>query len=81
MSKTLTKDDIETRPEMVYREPGDHERLAHYVDKRRFSLVDAAIAGTEVEALCGKRWIPTRDPEKFPICQQCQAIVDYRSKD
>lgn len=73
--------DIETRPETVYREPGDDEKFAHYYDKRIYSLVDAQVNGTPIVALCGKVWIPTRDPEKFPKCPECQAIVDYRSVD
>jgi hypothetical protein len=24
--------------------------------------------------LCGKKWIPNRDPEKFPICPTCKEI-------
>lgn len=76
-----TKQDVETRPKVIYREPGDAEKLAHYYDKRVYSLVDCILAGTPITAQCGKVWIPTRDPEKFPICPECQAIVDYRSVD
>jgi uncharacterized C2H2 Zn-finger protein len=27
-----------------------------------------------VKALCGKIWVPTRDPEKFPVCPTCKEI-------
>jgi len=27
-----------------------------------------------VKALCGKNWIPSRDPEKYPICPTCKEI-------
>ena len=27
-----------------------------------------------VVALCGKKWIPNRDPERYPICQTCADI-------
>ncbi|WP_344707408.1 DUF3039 domain-containing protein, partial [Marihabitans asiaticum] len=27
-----------------------------------------------VIALCGKKWIPGRDPEKFPTCPECKEI-------
>ena len=30
--------------------------------------------GTPVVALCGKVWVPSRDPERFPICPECQEI-------
>jgi len=25
-------------------------------------------------ALCGKKWIPNRDPQKFPVCPTCKEI-------
>lgn len=51
---------------------GDHERLSHYVPKAE--LMDAMVNGTPVIALCGKVWIPSRDPEKFPVCPECKEI-------
>ena len=27
-------------------------------------------------ALCGKVWVPSRAPEKFPVCPSCQEIWD-----
>jgi hypothetical protein len=32
--------------------------------------------GTPVTALCGKVWVPGRDPSKFPICPDCQKIYE-----
>jgi hypothetical protein len=32
--------------------------------------------GAPVVALCGKVWIPNRDPGKFPVCPQCKAIFE-----
>ncbi len=49
---------------------GDHERFAHIV--KRDELADAMIFGKEITALCGKKWIPARDPEKFPVCPDCR---------
>ena len=63
---------IETRPETEDLEPGDHERFAHYVRKEK--IVESAVSGTPVTALCGKKWIPSRDPNKFPICPTCKEI-------
>ena len=51
---------------------GDHERFAHYVQKDK--IVESAVTGTPVKALCGKIWVPGRDPSKFPICPDCQKI-------
>jgi hypothetical protein len=51
---------------------GDHERFAHYVEKAK--IVESAVTGSPVKALCGKVWVPGRDPSKFPICPDCEAI-------
>jgi hypothetical protein len=55
-------------------EPGDHERNSHYVRKEK--IVESAVLGTPVKALCGKTWVPGRDPEKFPICPICKEIYE-----
>lgn len=53
-------------------EPGDHERFSHYVRKEK--ILESALSGTPVVALCGKVWVPGRDPEKFPVCPVCKEI-------
>lgn len=53
-------------------EDGDHERFSHYVPKAK--LMEAMVNGTPVVALCGKVWIPSRNPEKFPVCPDCKEI-------
>ncbi|HET9656881.1 MAG TPA: DUF3039 domain-containing protein [Kineosporiaceae bacterium] len=55
-------------------EPGDHERFAHYVRKEK--ILESALSGTPVVALCGKVWVPGRDPSKFPVCPVCKEIYD-----
>jgi hypothetical protein len=55
-------------------EPGDHERFAHYVRKEK--ILESALSGEPVIALCGKVWVPHRDPNKFPVCPVCQEIYD-----
>jgi hypothetical protein len=57
---------------------GDHERFSHFVDKEK--LTEAMVMGTPVVALCGKVWVPSRDPEKFPVCPECkEAWEELRS--
>lgn len=51
---------------------GDHERLSHFVPKDK--LMEAMVNGTPVIALCGKVWVPSRDPEKYPVCPECKEI-------
>lgn len=66
-----TDTDTVTRP---VTDDGDHDRFAHYVDKSK--LTAAYVEGTPVRALCGKLWVPTRDPDRYPICPTCKEIVD-----
>lgn len=55
-------------------EDGDHERFSHYVQKDK--IVESAVTGKPVRALCGKIWTPGRDPEKFPVCPSCKEIYE-----
>lgn len=57
---------------------GDHERFSHYVKKDK--IVDSAVSGAPVRALCGKIWTPGRDPERFPVCPECKKIYDGLKK-
>ena len=65
---TDTIEDRRTSPT----DPGGHERFSHYVDKHK--LTEAMVMGTPVVALCGKVWVPSRAPEKYPVCPTCQEI-------
>ena len=69
---------VEERTELRY-EDGDHERFAHYADKDE--IMAAMVNGTPVRALCGKVWVPSRDPQKFPICPECKEIYDSGTDD
>ncbi|MBP2437802.1 DUF3039 domain-containing protein [Microbacterium amylolyticum] len=60
------------------KDPGDHERFSHYVQKEK--IVESAITGKPVRALCGKKWTPGRDPEKFPVCPSCKEIYESLTK-
>ncbi|SDH91513.1 DUF3039 domain-containing protein [Agrococcus jejuensis] len=53
---------------------GDHDRFSHYVKKEK--ILQSALTGKAVRALCGKKWTPGRDPEKFPICPTCKEIYE-----
>lgn len=58
---------------------GDHERLSHYVEKDKYT--EAMVMGTPVVALCGKVWVPSRDPEKYPVCPECKEAWEALAKD
>lgn len=67
---TLLDEDVDTSLD----DPGDHDRFSHYVKKNK--IMPSAIEGTPLEALCGKKWVPSRDPEKFPVCPECKEIYE-----
>jgi hypothetical protein len=56
---------------------GDHERFAHYVQKNK--IMESAMSGAPVVALCGKVWVPNRDPKKYPVCPMCKEIYESMS--
>jgi hypothetical protein len=65
-------EDTRLDEEHVTNDSGDHERFSHYVPKDK--LTEAMVNGTPVIALCGKVWVPSRDPQKFPVCPDCKEI-------
>jgi len=58
----------------TFDEDGDHDRFSHYV--RKGKLMESMVEGTPVVALCGKVWVPTRNPEKYPTCPTCKEIYE-----
>lgn len=56
---------------------GDHDRYSHYVKKDE--ILPSTIEGTPVKALCGKVWVPTRDPKRYPVCPTCKEIMESLS--
>ena len=65
---------------------GDHERMAHIVlegwkpEDGDFvsagpSVVEGLVNGTAVKALCGKVWVPSRDPKRYPLCPTCKELA------
>jgi hypothetical protein len=55
-------------------EEGDHERFSHYANKNK--IMESALTGKPIRALCGKLWTPSRDPEKFPVCPSCKEVYE-----
>lgn len=56
---------------------GDPERLTHIVNQALpdNSVVAAIMNGTEVVAMCGHRFVPYRDPERYPVCRPCREAL------
>ena len=49
---------------------GDHDRFAHYC--RKADITRAMVTGEAIVALCGKKWVPARDPSRYPVCPTCK---------
>ncbi len=60
------------------RDDGDGDRFAHFV--RRDRANQSLENGGAVVALCGKIWIPLRDPSSYPVCPRCKALRDEMGK-
>jgi hypothetical protein len=66
---------------------GDHDRMAHIVlegykpKESEFvstgpSVVEGMVNRTAVRALCGKEWVPGRDPGRYGLCPTCKEIAE-----
>jgi hypothetical protein len=68
--------DTEIRPDVAPPAlDGDHEKNAHIVYPKE-KILEASVTGTPVIALCGKVWVPNRDPERFPVCPTCIEVFE-----
>jgi hypothetical protein len=65
---------------------GDHDRMAHIVLEGYTpkdgdyvsagpSVVEGIVNRTAVRALCGKEWVPGRDPKRYGLCPTCKEIA------
>lgn len=50
---------------------GDDTRSANAL------ILEARVNGTPITALCGHVWVPSRDPEKHPLCDKCVEIFNF----
>jgi Protein of unknown function (DUF3039) len=61
-------------PERERTDEGDHDRFAHYAKKD--AIARAYVTGEAIVALCGKKWVPSRDPSRYPICPTCKELKE-----
>jgi hypothetical protein len=74
VTSTDTATTTDTRIDPVVTDDGDHDRFSHYADRDK--ITEAMVTGTPVVALCGKVWVPTRDPKKYPVCPECKRLYE-----
>ena len=49
-------------------------KVAHYA--KRTKVTEGYVLGTPLEALCGKIFVPTQNPESLAVCGECKAVYD-----
>jgi hypothetical protein len=72
--ETLTP--VETLPSDPELEDGDHDRFSHYA--RKADIVESTVTGRPIVALCGKVWVPNRDPDRYPVCPRCKELFEEK---
>jgi hypothetical protein len=70
----LIDERTDERTDILPTHNGDHEKFSHYADRDK--ITEAMVTGTPVVALCGKVWVPSRDPKNFPVCPECQRLYE-----
>ena len=58
---------------------GEHDRFSHYA--RKSDILKSAVTGKPVVALCGKVWVPGRDPDRYQVCPTCREIYERKKAD
>ena len=51
----------------------DSPKVAHIVGAE--DQMKGYVDGVPIKALCGVRFIPTRDPQNLPVCEKCLAVL------
>lgn len=65
--------DLLEKPETQETDSGENH-FAHYAEAAK--VTESYVMGNPIEALCGKIFVPHRDPKKYPICPNCKEILD-----
>jgi hypothetical protein len=63
----------ETRPDLADSDTREGDGYAHYA--RKEEITRAAIEGGTITALCGFKFSPVRDPQRFPVCPKCKELA------
>lgn len=63
-----------TEPKVKEPDVGSPDDHAHYA--RKEEIARAAVEGGFVTALCGIQFMPLRNPDDYPTCQRCAALLE-----
>ena len=64
------------RPLRPHRARGLHAQGRGRVRVTGPSVVEGMVNRTAVRALCGKEWVPGRDPSRYGLCPTCKEIAE-----
>ena len=68
----MSQSDLLEKPDT--QDSDSEEHMAHYAESSE--VTEGYIMGTPVIALCGKIFVPSRDPLKLRICPICKQIAE-----
>jgi hypothetical protein len=72
---TQTLPEVDTRPDTDESTGNDVPKMFHYV--RKDKIVESAVMGNMVVALCGETFPVTRSPKPgSPVCPDCKKIYE-----
>lgn len=74
LSALIELDEVTKNADPIYThiiDRGDDPRPAEAL------VLEARINGTPLTALCGYIWVPSRDPQKHPVCEKCVEIFEF----
>ena len=74
MSETITQPDLDAPPVVELTEEDEEPDAAHIVTQK--DLIESQISGKPIRALCGKLWVPKRNPDNYPMCQACVEVLN-----
>ncbi len=69
-----TLPDLDAPPVVELTDDDEDPDAAHIVTQK--DLIHSQITGEPIRALCGKMWVPKRNPDDYPMCPACIEIFN-----
>ncbi|HVE74596.1 MAG TPA: DUF3039 domain-containing protein [Mycobacteriales bacterium] len=69
----MTEVDLRPHTDPLLDDGDEDNRHSHFV--RKEDILRSAVDGVPAVALCGKTWLPGRDPERYPVCPKCKELM------
>ena len=72
----LSELETATPTETIIQPTLDNGNHAHFA--RKADIMKSAVTGRPIVALCGKVWVPGRNPDRYPVCSTCREIYQRK---